>query len=64
MQKHFNKNPKINLVIRVCSFNILSIQFILEGALSGPSQFLATESSLKMTKNAFHFTSKDRPQDI
>ena len=31
---------------------------ILEGALSGLRQFLATESPLKMMKNAFYFTSK------
>ena len=30
----------------------------LKGALSGLRQFLATESSLKMMKNAFYFTSK------
>ena len=30
----------------------------LKGALSGLRQFLATESPLKMMKNAFYFTSK------
>ena len=30
----------------------------LKGALSGLRQFLATESALKMMKNAFYFTSK------
>ena len=30
----------------------------LKGALSSLRQFLATESSLKMMKNAFYFTSK------
>ena len=30
----------------------------LKGALSGLRQFLVTESSLKMMKNTFHFTSK------
>ena len=30
----------------------------LKGALSGLTQFLATESPLKMMKNAFYFTSK------
>ena len=30
----------------------------LKGALSGLRQFLATESPLKMMKNAFNFTSK------
>ena len=29
-----------------------------KGALSGLGQFLATESPLKMMKNAFYFTSK------
>ena len=31
---------------------------MLKGALSGLRQFLATESPLKMMKNAFYFTSK------
>ena len=31
-------------------------KFNLQGALSGLRQFLATESSLKMMKNAFYFT--------
>ena len=30
----------------------------LKGALSGLRQFLATESPLKMRRNAFYFTSK------
>ena len=30
----------------------------IKGALSGLRQFLATESPLKMMKNAFYFTSK------
>ena len=34
-------------------FNIIS-----KGALSGLRQFLATESPLKMMKNAFYFTLK------
>ena len=32
--------------------------FSFKGALSGLIQFLATESPLKMAKNAFYFTSK------
>ena len=32
--------------------------FAFKGALSGLRQFLATESPLKMIKNAFYFTSK------
>ena len=31
---------------------------MLKGALSGLRQFLATESPLKMIKNALYFTSK------
>ena len=31
---------------------------VIKGALSGLKQFLATESPLKMMKNAFYFTSK------
>ena len=33
-------------------------KFDFKGALSGLRQFLATESPLKMMKNAFYFTSK------
>ena len=32
-------------------------QIEVKGALSGPRQFLATESPFKMMKNAFYFTS-------
>ena len=32
--------------------------FLIKGALSGLSQFMAIESPLKMMKNAFYFTSK------
>ena len=32
----------------------------VKGALSGLRQFLATERLLKMTKNAFYFTSKEK----
>ena len=35
-----------------------SFYLILKGTLSGLRQFLATESPLKMMKNAFYFTSK------
>ena len=34
------------------------MSFAFKGALSGLRQFLATESPLKMIKNAFYFTSK------
>ena len=33
-------------------------QFLFKGALSGLKRFLATESLLKVMKNAFYFTSK------
>ena len=36
----------------------LNSETLVKGALSGLRQFLATESSLKMMKNAFYFTSK------
>ena len=34
------------------------IKYIIKGALPGLRQFLATEISLRMMKNAFYFTSK------
>ena len=34
------------------------MSFAFKGALFGLRQFLATESPLKMIKNAFYFTSK------
>ena len=34
------------------------VKNIIKGALSGQRQFLATESSLKMMKNAFYFNLK------
>ena len=37
---------------------VLSSINIITGALSGPRQFLATETPLKMMRNAFYFTSK------
>ena len=40
-------------------FLVLSATYYaFKGALSGLRQFLATESPLKMMKNAFYFTSK------
>ena len=36
------------------------LENLLEGALSGPRQFLAIESPLEMMKNVFYFTSKAR----
>ena len=38
--------------------SIVNLSENFNGALSGPRQFLATESPLKMIKNAFSFTSK------
>ena len=40
------------------TFKLERFANMLKGALSGLRQFLATESPLKMTKNAFYFTSK------
>ena len=37
---------------------VLSSINIITGALYGPRQFLATETPLKMMRNAFYFTSK------
>ena len=42
---------------RLCLFNGYE-PFNFKGALSGVRQFLATESPLKLMKNAFYFTSK------
>ena len=45
----------------VLSINLFANMFVFrdfKGALSGLRQFLATESPLKMMKNAFYFTSK------
>ena len=48
---HFKKTEKSFLWITSMCLNF-------KGALSGLRQFLATESTLKMMKNAFYFTSK------
>ena len=37
---------------------VYKLSFVIKGALSGLRQFLATENTLKMMKNAFYFTSK------
>ena len=37
---------------------VLHKLIVLKGAFSGLRQFLATENSLKMMKNAFYFSSK------
>ena len=53
--KTFFSNIDTNVsVIRRRKFFLRNIK----GALSGLRQFLATESLLKMMKNAFNFTSK------
>ena len=46
--------PLICLLIN----NHFKLKYLLKGALSGLRQFLATESPLKIMKNAFYFTSK------
>ena len=40
------------------SFSRYHTKCVIKGALSGLRQFFATESPLKMMKNAFYFTSK------
>ena len=62
-----NSNKKIKLKLKLkhqCEprFTATAILFVerIKGALSGLRQFLAAESPLKMTKNAFYFTSKAR----
>ena len=47
------KHPSWSLFLIKCE-----ICEIFKGALSGLRQFLATESPLKMMKNAFYFTLK------
>ena len=36
--------------------DVVLVSLLLKGALSGLRTFLATESLLKVMKNAFHFT--------
>ena len=43
-------------MLPLTNFTTKSEFFYLKGALSGVRQFLTTESSLKMMKNAFYFT--------
>ena len=55
--KLFNFNiENRNLIITFVAIDFLETEF--KGALSGQRQLLATESPLKMIKNAFYFTSK------
>ena len=51
----FKNRFKIMLIKYTCSFQR---KMLLKGTLSGLRQFLATESPLKMKKNAFYFTTK------
>ena len=46
----------VEAIICLSLYNILDCTF--KGALSGLRQFLATENSLKLMKNAFYFISK------
>ena len=46
----------VEAIIYLSLYNILDCTF--KGALSGLRQFLATENSLKLMKNAFYFISK------
>ena len=48
--------PDTNVYKGYLGFFLFCLNF--KGALSGLSQFLETERTLKMTKNAFYFTSK------
>ena len=44
--------------ILCCTIKVLENKYCRKGALSDLKQFLATESSLKIMKNTFHFTLK------
>ena len=53
-------------VLYLCEYRLIlypyylhfNFHFVFKGRLSGLRQFLTTESSLKMMKNSFYFTSK------
>ena len=51
-----NKIPKNSLLY--FNFNQIVFKFSFKGAISGLRQFWATESTLKMIKNAFYLTLK------
>ena len=53
-EKEFKKKKKFFVPFAFLS----SLPSSIKGPLSGLRQFLATESPLKMMKNAFYFTSK------
>ena len=55
-----NKNF-VSVIVSItlcCKINLTDINCSVKRALSGQRQFLATESPLKVMKNAFYFTSK------
>ena len=56
----FSKLYEINLLVRKAHDRLKNYfkTWIIKGALSGRSQFLGTESPLKMMKNAVYFTLK------
>ena len=58
VRKWHTRQIIINLVVSKIYFPPLYYRIIFKGALSGLRQFLATEISLKMVKNAFYFTLK------
>ena len=45
-------------IIKIFKDFVLSIMVTTKGTVSGLRQYLATESSIKMMKNAFYFTLK------
>ena len=45
-------------IIKIFKDFVLSIMVTIKGTVSGLRQYLATESSIKMMKNAFYFTLK------
>ena len=52
------QNKVIDISYLELPLNLSHCCLTIKGALSGLRQFLATESPLKMMKNAFYFTSK------
>ena len=59
----FNNNSYGNIKFLFLKFNLTCFftkfkksVFVVKGAISGLRQFLATESPLKMMRNAFYFT--------
>ena len=58
MQNYINPFKQNNYYTRTMRKVPFRFRSSFKGALSGLKQFLATESPLKMMKNAFNFTSK------